>query len=132
MLPPPGIALAAALCIGVARAVVVGHAHVGGAELAGVAGVLVVPGAAAAAGLAVRTGQVAVLEVERAACHRLVVGGAVVALVDARGGNQVRLIVAVQADPGRAVAAVVLGGLALFFAGASLAGLILVCHRRLP
>src|ERR1700749_3101199 len=98
MLPPAGIALTAALGIRVGRAVVVEHADVGGTELAGVAGLVVVPGAAGARGVAVGTGQVAVLEVQRAAAGGCVVGGTVVALVDTGRRHHVGLRVGIEAD----------------------------------
>src|SRR5690606_10176360 len=112
MLPPPTAALAIAFGIGIARAVPVGQAGPGGAEVAGVAGVLLVPGAALVRDLAARMDHVgAVVEVQRATAHGLVVGDAVVALVHARRRHEVGLGVAGEADLAGAIA--LRGGLAV-------------------
>src|SRR6185369_7094558 len=104
MLPPPRSVLATAFGIGIARAVAVGQAGVRRAEVAGIAGVLLVPRAVGAGHLAARMHHVGpVVEVQRAAGGSAVVRRTGVSLVDAGGRHEVRLLVAVQADLARAV-----------------------------
>src|SRR4051794_25521656 len=99
MLPPPRSVLARTFRIGIARAVAVGHSRPRSPQLAGIARVLLVPGAARAGHLAARMPHVGpVVEIERSAGGRPVFGGAMVALVYARRRNQVGLPVAGDAD----------------------------------
>src|SRR4051794_40541554 len=110
MLPPPRTALATALGIGITRTVAIGQAGVGGTEPARVTREFLVRGAAGAGDLAARMHFVrAVVEVERAAGgRRCIVRGAAIALVHARGRNEVGLSVAGDAHFGGPVAPVVL------------------------